>query len=139
MINQPNEQKQRVVAWLPPELIHSMDTIVYDQSMKNHTEFIAKAVDFYIGYLGCQNSTAFLSENLMNGIQRTLQAAENRTSTNLFRLAVETNMMMHLLATSLEITDGELIALRGRCIREVKQTKGKIQIDHAIEFQQSEF
>ncbi|MEG1461440.1 MAG: hypothetical protein RSC51_08700, partial [Oscillospiraceae bacterium] len=65
----------------------------------------------------------------------TLQNTENRVSANLFRLSVETGMMMHLLATTLDITDDELHRLRGRCVSEVKKTKGKIKLDDAVEFQ----
>ena len=103
--------------------------------MKNHTEFISQAVDFYIGYLSCQNSTSFLSQNLLGAIQGTLQNTENRVANNLFRLSVEISMMMHLLA-ALEVTDSELQSLRGRCVAEVKKTRGKIKLDDAVLFQQ---
>jgi hypothetical protein len=48
---------------------------------------------------------------------------------------VEISMMMHLLAATLEVTDEELHRLRGRCVVEVKKTKGKIRLDDAVEFQ----
>jgi len=104
--------------------------------LKNHTEFVSQAVDFYIGYLSSQNSTAFLSQNLLGAIQGTLQNTENRVANNLFRLSVEISMMMHLLATTLEVTDDELRDLRGRCVAEVKKTRGKIKLDDAVQFQQ---
>ncbi|HPO77536.1 MAG TPA: hypothetical protein PLI23_10265 [Thermoclostridium caenicola] len=46
-------------------------------------------------------------------------------------------MMMHLLAVTLEITDEELHRLRGRCVAEVKRTKGKIRLEDAVDFQNS--
>lgn len=46
-------------------------------------------------------------------------------------------MMMHLLATTLDITDEELHRLRGRCVAEVKRTRGKIRLDDAVDFQSS--
>jgi len=42
---------------------------------------------------------------------------------------------MHLLATTLDVSDEELHRLRGRCVAEVKKTKGKIRLDDAVEFQ----
>ncbi|MEG1268115.1 MAG: hypothetical protein RSD35_02595 [Oscillospiraceae bacterium] len=62
---------------------------------------------------------------------------EQRVANNLFRLSVETGMMMHLLASTLDVTDEELQRLRGRCIGEVKSTKGRIKLDDAVAFQQS--
>lgn len=130
------ELKKRVVAWLYPDMIQNMEAMMQAKDMKNHTEFISQAVDFYIGYLNCQNSTSFLSQNLLGAIQGTLQNTENRVANNLFRLSVETSMMMHLLAATLEVTDNELQSLRGRCVAEVKKTKGKIKLDDAVSFQQ---
>lgn len=130
-----NDLKQRVAAWLHPEMIANMEAIMAEHDMKNHTEFVAKAVDFYIGYLRSRDGTAFLSQTLLGTIQGTLQKTENRVSGNLFRLSVEIGMMMHLLATTLDITDEELHRLRGRCVAEVKQTRGKIRLDDAVAFQ----
>lgn len=131
-----NELKQRVVAWLYPDMIKTMEAMMQAKDMKNHTEFVSQAVDFYIGYLSSQNSTVFLSQNLLGAIQGTLQNTENRVANNLFRLSVEISMMMHLLATTLEVTDDELRSLRGRCVAEVKKTRGKIKLDDAVQFQQ---
>lgn len=132
-----NDLKQRVTAWLYPEMIANMETFIEANDMKNHTEFIAKAVDFYIGYLGTKEGTAFLSQTLLGAIQGTLQKTENRVANNLFRLSVEISMMMHLLAATLDITDEELHRLRGRCVAEVKRTRGKIRLDDAVDFQNS--
>lgn len=135
MNDNSNELKKRVVAWLHPEMIENMETLMQANNMKNHTEFVTQAVDFYIGFLNSQSSTTYLSKNLLNAIKGTLQVTENRLASNLFRLTVEMSMMMHLLATTLDITDEELRRLRGRCVEDVKRTKGKIKLDDAIEFQ----
>lgn len=132
-----DDLKQRITVWLHPKMIANMELLMQAHHMKNHTEFISEAVDFYIGYLNSQSSTTFLSQNLLGAIQGTLQNTENRVANNLFRLSVELSMMMHLLATTLDITDEELYSLRGRCVSEVKKTRGKIRFDDAVAFQQS--
>ena len=132
-----NEAKERVVAWLYPEMIANMETLMQADNMKNHTEFVSQAVDFYIGYLNSKAATTFLSKNLLDAIKGTLQITENRMASNLFRLSVEISMMMHLLATTLNITDEELHRLRGRCVAEVKKTRGRIRLDDAVDFQSS--
>ncbi|MFI3255708.1 MAG: hypothetical protein R3Y63_15495 [Eubacteriales bacterium] len=130
-----NDNKERVVAWLPPDMIHTMDIIEKKLGMKNHTELVQKAVDFYIGYMTSRGATDFLSDNILSAIQGSIQATENRTSANLFRLSVETSMMMHLLALTLDVSEEELYQLRGICVKEVKKTNGKIKVDTAINFQ----
>lgn len=136
MKKKTNELKERVTAWLYPEMIANMESLMRANDMKNHTEFVSHAVDFYIGYLNSKSSTTYLSQNLLGAIQGTLQNTENRVASNLFRLSVEISMMMHLLAASLDIADDDLRRLRGRCVTEVKKTRGKIKLDDAVEFQQ---
>ncbi|MDY0142652.1 MAG: hypothetical protein RBR97_12240, partial [Bacteroidales bacterium] len=55
---------------------------------------------------------------------------------NLFRLSVEMSMMMNILAAGLEINEEELHSLRGRCVQQVKKTRGKVSMEEAIKFQQ---
>ncbi len=133
-----NKTKQRVVAWLPPEQIAVMEKLMLSENMKNHTEFVDRAVQFYIGYLGTENSTDYLSKTLIGEMKGTLRETENRQSANIFRLAVEMSMMMNILAAGLEITDDQLYKLRGRCVREVKASKGKVSFEDALEFQRSD-
>lgn len=56
----------------------------------------------------------------------------------LFKLAVEINMMMNVLAAGMEISDEDLRQLRVRAIREVKQTNGRINFKDAIDYQRGE-
>ena len=130
------DNKKRVVAWLYPDMIANMENLISANNMRNHTEFIEQAVDFYIGYLNSENSTTYLSKIILGAIQGTLKETENRNSSNLFRLSVEMAMMMNILAAGLEISDEDLRKLRSRCVNEVKKTKGKIKIEEAIKFQQ---
>ena len=130
------ENKERVNAWLPPSMIKNIETLCEPNNIKNKSEFIYHAVDFYIGYLASQDSTTYLSKILLNAIDGTLKMTENRQSANLFRLSVEMSMMMNILAAGLEINDEELRSLRGRCVQQVRKTRGKISMEEAIKFQQ---
>ena len=131
-----SELKERVVAWLYPEMIEKMNNLMENNNMRNHTEFVEQAVNFYIGYLSAQDSTMYLSKIILGAIQGVLKETENRQSNNLFRLSVEMSMMMNILAAGLEIGDEDLRKLRGRCVNEVKKTKGRISMDEAVKFQQ---
>ncbi len=127
--------KERTAIWLYPETIERLDSWLEKDNCKSRSEFVEKALSFYMGYLGTEDTSQYLSKALLTSIQGILQKTENRTGSNLFRLSVEISMMMHLLATMLNITDEELRRLRGRCVSEVKKTKGKIRLDDAVEFQ----
>ncbi len=130
--------KDRTAIWLYPDTMERMDGWLTKDNCKSRSEFVEKALSFYMGYLASEDTSSYLSKALLAGVQGTLQNTENRVSANLFRLSVETGMMMHLLATTLEVTDDELRSLRGRCVAEVKKTKGKITLDSAVKFQQGD-
>jgi hypothetical protein len=135
-LEKKSELKERVVAWLYPEMIEKMNNLMENNNMRNHTEFVEQAVNFYIGYLSAQDSTMYLSKIILGAIQGVLKETENRQANNLFRLSVEMSMMMNILAAGLEISDEDLRKLRGRCVNEVKKTKGRISMDEAVKFQQ---
>ena len=131
-----NSSKDRTAIWLYPDTMSRMDGWVGKDNCKSRSEFVEKALSFYMGYLSSEDTSSYLSKALLTGVQGTLQGTENRVAGNLFRLSVETSMMMHLLAATLDVTDEELYRLRGRCVAEVKKTKGKISLEDAVAFQQ---
>ncbi len=131
-----HKAKDRTAVWLYPETIEQMDSMLETDNAKSRSEFIEKALQFYMGYLASENTTGYLSKVLVSAIQGTLRETENRNSSNLFRLSVEMAMMMNILAAGLEISDDDLRKLRGRCINEVKKTRGKISMEDAVKFQQ---
>jgi hypothetical protein len=130
------ENKKRSAMWLYPETYQKIDRNLELSDCKNRSDFLEKAVDFYIGYLSSQSSTTYLSKILLESISGTLKETENRQSANLFRLSVEMSMMMNILAAGLEISDEDLHKLRGRCVQEVKRNKGRINMEDAVKYQQ---
>lgn len=131
-----NNVKKRTAVWLYPETIDKMDNLLESDNCKSRSEFIDKALNFYMGYLVSEDTTGYLSKILISAMQGTLKETENRNSSNLFRLSVEMSMMMNILAAGLEINEEELHSLRGRCVQQVKKTRGKVSMEEAIKFQQ---
>ena len=128
--------KKRTAVWLYPETIEKMDSLLEGDNCKSRSEFIDKALNFYMGYLVSENTTGYLSKILISAMQGIMKETENRNASNLFRLSVEMSMMMNILAAGLEISDEELRSLRGRCVQQVKKTRGKVSMEEAIKFQQ---
>lgn len=44
-------------------------------------------------------------------------------------------MMMHLMGSRMNVPDEQMDKLRGRCVKEVKETRGKISFYDAMVFQ----
>ncbi len=105
---------------------------------QNQSEFIEKAIHFYVGYVSSKNGTEFLAPVLVSALQGTVESMENHISRLLFKLAVEINMMMNVLASELDTSPDTLEQMRGRCIQEVKKTIGSITFTDAVRYQRGE-
>ena len=105
---------------------------------QNQSEFIEKAIHFYAGYVASKNATEFLAPVLVSALQGAVANAENHIARLLFKLAVETNMMMNVLASEVDVSPEVLERLRGRCIQEVKKTGGAVTFADAMKYQHSE-
>ena len=105
---------------------------------QNQSEFIEKAIHFYAGYVASKSGTEFLAPVLVSALQGTVENAENHIARLLFKLAVEIDMMMNVLASELDVTPDALERLRGRCIQEVKKTGGAVTFADAMKYQHSE-
>ena len=105
---------------------------------QNQSEFIEKAIRFYAGYVASKDGTEFLAPILVSALQGTVQDAENHIARLLFKLAVEIDMMMNVLASEIDVTPDALERLRGRGIQEVKKTAGSITFKDAVRYQRGE-
>lgn len=130
-----NRNKLRTAIRLMPEIIDRIDEQKNKGNCKNRNDCVEQALEFYLGYLESRDATPFLSEAVLSSIQGTIQSNQNRVANNLFRLSVELNMMMNLLGSSMNVPDETMHRLRGRCVKEVKETRGKISFHEAMKFQ----
>ena len=120
---------------LPKHSNWSKKNLCARDNCQSQNEFIEKAIRFYAGYVSGKEATAYLPPALVAAMRGTVQDSENRIARLLFKLAVEVNMMMNVLAAGMEISDEDLKTLRARSVREVKQTNGRISFKDAIDYQ----
>ena len=134
-LNGPDEIKARIPVWLYPSTIEVMDRALETANCKSRSEFLEKAALFYAGYVSGQDACEFLPAALTAAMRGTVHESENRTSRLLFKLAVELDMVMNVLAAGMEIPQEDLDRLRGRCVRDVKSTNGSISLKDAVDYQ----
>jgi len=65
--------KERTAIWLYPETMERLDGWVTQDNCKSRSEFMEKALSFYMGYLSSEDITDYLSKALLSSIQGTLQ------------------------------------------------------------------
>ena len=72
----------------------------------------------------------------MDAFRATLRDSENHISRLLFKLAVEVDILMHVLASAVEIDPAILDKLRGVCVREIKKSNGMVRLEDVVLYQQ---
>lgn len=105
---------------------------------RSQNEFVEQAIRFYCAYIATKDTSDFLPSIYLAAMKGTIHDSENRICRLLFKLAVEMDMMMNVLAAGMEIPQSDLERLRGRCVREVKATGGSVTLDHAVQYQNGE-
>ena len=131
-------EKIKFALRIMPETQQLVKDIYPLDNCQNQSEFIEKAIHFYAGYVASKNGTEFLAPVLVSALQGTVTNAEHHIARLLFKLAVETNMMMNVLASEVDVSPEVLERLRGRCIQEVKKTGGAVTFADAMKYQKGE-
>ena len=116
---QENDEKriERTVVWLDAKLVPRMDGWLAADNCKNRSEFINKALRFYMGYLG------------------TVDDNNNRLCRILFKCAVELNMLCHTIAAHFRTDPIHTRELRAYAVDEVKRTNGQVSFENAVRSQ----
>lgn len=120
---------------LYPETRRQMDSWLEESNSKNRNEFVEKALRFYMGYLGTENITEYLSDALVATLRGIIADSTNRTNSILFKCAVEQGIMAHTIAAHFRDTLEDRRALRGYVVDEVKRTNGQIKFEDAQDVQ----
>ena len=126
------ENKIRMAVWFTPAVLRRMDGWLEEDNCKTRSEFIEKALRFYMGYLGSCDTTEYLSKALVTMICGTLENHNNRLRSLLFKWCVELNMMCHTIAAHFRTDDIYTRELRGFAVDEVKRTNGQVSFESAV-------
>ncbi len=128
-------EKIKFALRMSPETQQLVRELYPRDNCRTQNEFIEKAIRFYSGYVSGQDACEFLPAALTDALRSTVRDSENRTCRLLFKLAVELDMVMNVLAAGMEIPQEDLDRLRGRCVREVKSTNGSVTHKDAVDYQ----
>ena len=128
-------KKQGLSVWLRPDTITRMDSLLTLDNCSSRSEFVDKAVRFYIGYLTSEDVSEYLSQALLAVLKGSLDENSNRQRALLFKLCVEVNMLCHTMAAHYRADEIDRRDLRAFAVREVKETNGQISFDHALDVQ----
>ena len=116
---------------IAPETQQLVKDLCPRDNCQTQNEFIERAIRFYAGYVSGKEAAEYLPPALVSAMRGTIQDTEDRICRLLFKLAVEMDMMMNVLAAGLEIPEEQIERLRPQCIRNVKRTSGSVTLRDA--------
>ena len=130
-----SKDKIKFAAYLHPETLDKIKELYRGDDCSSKSEFIEKAVRFYIGYLTAEDKSNYLPNIFLSNMRAIASESDNRVSRILFKLAVEQAMMMNIMAANYDIEPDTLSRLRGSCVEEVKRLGGSFSMKDAVEWQ----
>ena len=131
------EKKKRIPLWLYPTTIEQVKQLYRGEQCKSYSEFIERAVRYYCGFLITNERNPHLPDAVTAVIEGNLGCFEDHISRLLFKLAVEQDIMSHIIACDTDIDDDQLNQLRSQCVGEVKRSNGQLGFKDALHYQKS--
>ena len=130
--------KEKFALWVYPETMEEVGYTYELDNCRSKSEFIERAIQFYLGYLKQERNVNYLSPRITSSVEAVVHGMEMRLSRNLFKIAVELGKLAHTIAASCCVDEGTLCELHEMCLDEVRHINGIIDFDSAVRFQNEE-
>lgn len=92
------------------------------------SDFIRDAIEFFIEWNKRKSSEKFLTPALESVMRGIVQDSDDRMGCLLYKLAVDMDMLVHLVMCDYRYSDEELQQIRQQCLRRVNDTNGRIHL-----------
>jgi len=129
--------KTKFALYLTPETKEKLEGWHTADGSRSKTDFIERAINFYVDSLAVNDAGSLLPTAVSSAIEGRLGMFEDRMASLMFKQAVELSMMMNIIAWDTDIDEVALNKLRGRCVKDVKQTNGQISFSDIWKYQKS--
>ena len=133
--NEKQEVKRRFQLWIKPSTLELADQYYHIDNCVSRSEFIEKAILFYVGYVSSQQNQDYLADVIPSTVKGIVDESSNRMGRLLFKMAVEQAVISNILAAVCEVNQQALKRLRGQCVQEIRKTNGMISFEQALQWQ----
>ncbi len=103
--------KEKMAVYFQQETIKKIEQEYREDNCSSKTEFIEKAVKFYIGYLRQQEEVNYLSPMITETVKAQINGTEQRLVRLMFKVAVELGKLSHMTAALNDVDDETLKSL----------------------------
>lgn len=128
-------EKVRKAFYIDEELLEQVDALLGQADVRSRNEFVNQALKFYIGYLTSEKIENYMLATISSVMHATVKDSENQMARAMYKLAVETSKLSHVIAYSHGVDEEALRKLQAKCAEEVKHINGTISFEKAYEYQ----
>ncbi len=127
--------KKKFALWAHPGTLEEVANAYEEDNCKSKSEFIEKAIKFYLGYLKQERNVNYLSTRITSTMEAIIAETKQQMNRNLFKIAVELGKISHMVAAANGVDDETLQELHAMCADEVRRINGVISYESAVRFQ----
>ena len=127
--------KVRKGFYIEEGVLEQIDSLLQQVNVKSRNEFLNQALKFYIGYLTSEKIENYMLSTISSVMHATVKDSENRMVRAMYKLAVETSKLSHVIAYSHGVDEEALRKLQAKCTDEVKRINGAVTFEDAYRFQ----
>lgn len=128
-------EKVRKAFYIDEELLEQVDDLLEQADVRSRNEFVNQALKFYIGYLTSEKIENYMLTTISSVMHATVKDSENRMARAMYKLAVETSKLSHVIAYSHGVDEQTLSKLQAKCAEEVKRINGVVQFEDSYKYQ----
>lgn len=134
-VEEKQEVKRRFQLWIKPSTLELADQYYHSNNCFSRSEFIEKAILFYVGYVTSQQNRDYLADIIPSTVKSIVDESSNRMGRLLFKIAVEMAVVENILAAVCDVDELEVTRLRGQCVKEIKSSNGLLSFEEALRWQ----
>ena len=130
-----NDGKRKFALYIRESTLEQVRKWYSQDNCTSQSEFIEKAIQFYIGFISSENGSDYLPKIIISTLKGIVNESDNRISRILFKMAVEQAITMNVVAATCNISRDQIEKLRGTCVAQVKRTNGAYSFENAYDLQ----
>lgn len=131
--------KVRKAFYIEEDILEQVDSLLQQADVRSRNEFLNQALKFYIGYLTSEKIENYMLSTISSIMHSTVKDSENRMARAIYKLAVETSKLSHVIAYSQDVDGETLQKLQAKCAEEVKRINGAVEFEYAYKYQRMKF
>lgn len=130
-----SEKMQKYAYWMTPSMVAEITKMMPEANATSKTDFVRKAVAFYIGYIRQQKNINYLAPMLAGAIKSEVRSLGKDVCEMLFKLAVEMGINSNITAAVNDIEDESLENIWRNVAQEIARVNGILTFEDANEWQ----